>query len=394
MMRYTTLLLVALTASGCQMFGKTTINENGVAVPNRVESALEGANPGESVSMAGVGLSQVPEMETNVVGISGSQVLVSNNPETVSSPETLLLREKVVPGTVRLILAHRNGTDAPRKVSAIIENQGGDSLTVGLTRLAIAKTSGSSAFAAEQAFEKYSGSSEFVESHVVSPNGSIALTEELEESTLEPGELVYAILELAIDSPSEISVVQTAPEKASMITSRTQFYMTDLVEGNGVGRGGFMPATFSVKPSAAAYDTDDGPVVLTLEQQNFWPITKTDETTPPPAFSGNPGQKLALSVPFITSDGRNLSVAALPEADSHAPGLISLNVNDGQHPGGGVSFSSEISDTDGVPLQTFSAMPNGHMGHVEIEYLVPPGAHKPLKILLMPTGEPRKKATP
>lgn len=216
--------------------------------------ALLKADQGSTVNLAGLLTENLPEIEYMKIVLPGPQYIISDDPEYIRIPETVAVREKVRPGTVRLYVYNVNAVEDPsridRKITAVIKNLGKDVMHMRMLRYSSQKPSTNYFLIAKQGLTDYFNSEPLVRPVAIKPGSIVPIDEQLERNIVKYDELVHGFYEFVIDQPGEISVVQTDPKSSGADAARRIISVHPSSRTNA-GRGLFGVSNYLV----AARDT-------------------------------------------------------------------------------------------------------------------------------------------
>ena len=165
----------------------------------------------------------IPLLHYQKIIFPGPQYIISDDPEYIRVPETIAIREKVNPGTIRLYLYNVNGVKEPNqietKITALIKNTGKADMHLRMLKFSSQKPSTNYFKIAKQGLYDYFNSQPSLKIITIKPGTAIPIDAALEKNIVTYDQLVHGIYEFVIDQPGEVTVLQTNPSTTGAIAN-------------------------------------------------------------------------------------------------------------------------------------------------------------------------------
>lgn len=135
---------------------------------------------------------------------TGGTLLFSDSPEYV--PTSGILYQDKVQGDARVLYYHLNNTDQPMKVAVVLTNDGSKYTFVHVTRGGVSHPSNDYLHVGKNTQIEYF-ETKLDDTIVVAEGERRVLNHEMDEVTLQPGQLVYGVFDFHADAPVKASVL-------------------------------------------------------------------------------------------------------------------------------------------------------------------------------------------
>lgn len=350
-------------------------------------SQIRQAKPGDIVVANELDAQEVPVLPVRLTAEPGPQLVFSDMPEYFRTGDGVALEETVKPGLVRLYLYHvPEPSDAPKVITAMIENLGDKPMTLKFQRYSFPKPSGHYHKVAKTAlldfFRKNSGPAP----RQIAPGELVAIDPQMDRTVVHKDQLVHGFYEFEIDQPARIVTLQRSPDadRAAIVDElpRLPRILPD-TQASGAGRGRFAISNFLVtRPAEKPVDTADGPgqLIIADGSRDPWIVGSDSIAGDTVENKGNYGVVYRIRLKRTSSDGRSLALFMHNRYSGDQPcgyQASAVQIRAGQRdeitvpvPGEAVGFRNP---SENVLLQTFPPLPEGESETIEILYS-PPGA--------------------
>lgn len=342
------------------------------------------ATQGTTVNLSGLLMEDMPLIGYRKIVLPGPQYIISDDPEYIRVPEAVAVREKVLPGTVRLYVYNVNAVQDPsktdRKITAVIKNLGTEEMHLKMLRYSSQKPSTDYFGIAKQGLIDYFNSVPQTKPVLVNPGETVSIDQKLETNRVKYDELVHGFYEFVIDQPGEVSVVQTDPEVSGTVAANRIVEVHPSSRTNA-GRGLFGVSNYLV----IARDTLDtakpaSKLIVADGKIDPWVNGVDGSTGRIMNLSGNYGVIYEIEVNWKSSDGKGLALItwnAMAGA-KWCDGMVNvIRVSDGKFREGYVTVPSDkpynTGSPDAVLLQVFLPDKNKAVKKIKITF-TPPGA--------------------
>lgn len=135
---------------------------------------------------------------------TGGTLIFSDSPESVT--EDGILYQDSVAGDARVLYYHLNSSNAPKKVAVVLENDGDGSAIVRVTRGGTSAPSGDYLDVGKNTQEAYFNGSRH-ELIYLRPDNKKLLQPQMDETVLQPGQLVYGVYDFMASRKVKVSVI-------------------------------------------------------------------------------------------------------------------------------------------------------------------------------------------
>lgn len=366
------------------------------------KATLRAAKPGEIVRLDAflTNLANLPLVPLSIAAAPGPQLLFSDKPEYLVSGNGIVLREEVKPGNVRLYLYHvPTPGDAPKTISAVVENLGTSELNVKFLRRAFPKPSGDyhgiGRTGLKEFFDHGSGKNSRL---AIVASGRAVLDAELDAAVVTRDQLVHGIYEFSINQPARVTVFQRDPEQASLAVVDTLPLLPQALPqkpgGNGAGRGLFPVCNFDATNAPGfIFDTTGGPgqLIVADPKRESWIEGYDSIDRKRSRDVGNYGVVYRIRLARSSSDGRGLALLMCknPSSSEWCGGQSgAVKVSGGVWPAGVVAIPADRSlfgkPGEAVLIQKFRPLGKDKTGWLEIEYSPPGASCIPTPMVLIP----------
>jgi hypothetical protein len=266
------------------------------------------AKPGDIVTLPAE-LFSAPTVQREITpSLDQSQLLLSDNPESVTA-DGILLRETVKPGNVRVYLYNVISGPAPKAVPIAVTNVSSDTLSLQFSRCARTAPGTDYNRAAQKVmYDLLAGTPKKCDDIALAPGASALLDPELQSVSVSSDQLTHGIYEFSVDTPARITVFAHELGKKSLEVLPS----LPVLPRNETGAGrGLFPVSNFVVGLGRPYSTLDGPRALVLADGKDDPWLKgTDSLSSAQLVNdGNYGAMYKITVPYATPDGRGFVVA-------------------------------------------------------------------------------------
>ncbi len=366
-----------------------------IPVPLELSRELRALEQGDVLEIPSLPLRDFPAMAYEKAG-GGPQFLISDAPEYIPEPEGAVLRERVVPGLVRIYVYNCNGVEGSlRKITTVIRNLGGEPLHFRFLRYAYNAPSLNYGLVAKQALRDFYESVPSETVQTVPVGDAVPLDPAMEASTVAYHELVHGFYEVEIDQPARITVLQTDPSTPGPVAD-AQIETVLPSTHSGAGRGLYLTSDFEVLTYAEnPVDTRAGPRQLVVADGKTDPwIDGTDSSTTGVVYNvGNYGVMYSIRISYTTSDSRGLALLTWnPNSQAQWCGHMGnvVHASEGKFPAGLIDLPRDrVGITSAEPdatilIQLFPPLPQGETGRIELTYSPPGACCLPTPLLLVP----------
>ncbi len=227
---------VAACPPGSTLIAERTTCPGAIVVP---QPALlsSGAQPGDIVSLDGLDEGALPCNPAHVCGPDAAATLLfSDDPESPSS-DGVLYADTFGPGRARIYVYHVNGGASPRKFPIVVLNENASDAHVTIAKLGLGGPDADYLDLGKAVAAAWLASS--LATVVTVPAGMrVLLDATLDGEHAATGELVHAIVDIAVDAPVKISIVSVlATEDAAAITAALPLLPNDGLHDRGTFPG-------------------------------------------------------------------------------------------------------------------------------------------------------------
>jgi hypothetical protein len=281
-----------------------------------------------------VNLLQAPEWPVAVTSFGG-HLLLSDSPETV--PADGIMYQDTVNGSARLFFHHVNGTAVPKKIVAVLVNEGSEAANVTVSQYGVAGPSADYMAVGKAAQQEYLSAPELY-LLAVPPHGVALLAPVLDVTVVSPNMLVNGIYDFQTDKPLTVKMmmlpVTADVEKAAATATVLPSDMYRL-------RGTFDGPDRLLVPEKAYDPKQDGVLALTLADNQVDRYQRGIDATDGSAVInyGNYGVVYKLYIP--SAFGSDLQVFLNPRGGDFAGAL-------------GVKYKYQVEAPLPVPLNAAS----------------------------------------
>jgi hypothetical protein len=357
--------------------------------------ALIKAPQGTGVNLEGFLTEKLPLIDYRKIVLPGPQYIISDDPEYIRIPEAIAVKERVMPGSVRLYVYNVNGIQEPakidRKITAVIKNTGSQNMHLVMINYSSQKPSTDYYQIARLGLVDFFNSRPQSDPVVIEPGRIRAIDEKLEKNVVKYDELVHGFYEFVIDQPGEISVVQTdplssGPDAVSRISSVHPSSHTNA--GRGMyGVSNYLVVardTFSTLNPASAIVVADGRI-------DPWVNGIDGSTGRIMNLSGNYGVMYNIEVNWKSPDGKGLALVTwnARAGGKWCDGMTNvMKVSKGKFAEGIVQLPSDKLITKGYPeavlIQIFLPDLKNRIQKISLTYTPPGASCLPIPLILIP----------
>ncbi len=327
---------------------------------------------------------------------TGGTLLFSDSPEYVNSDG--ILYSDTVQGDARILFYHLNNNDQPKKVAVILENTSGEYSIVRVTRGGMSQPSSNYLEVGKRTQIEYFDA-KLNDVLYIRNNGKRLLQNEMNETVLQPGQLVYGVFDFSTSSPVKVSVVMY-PEDANPY----DFITTAKVLPKDAQRlRGTFKGMDRIISSNKAYDPDKDGVVYIPIGDNKADLYRTgiDATDGSLVTNyGNYGVLYRIEIPTVGGDATRYCLN--PLGGTYA-GAMKVELGRGRSnllltPSNRTYFGDETTPesamaatpqkdgtarlTDGAELADLGTYQNE--SRLSFEYSPPGASNLPVNLILMP----------
>lgn len=203
-----------MTATGSCPAGSTLVRALSCEAATHASAAMTGAAttyfPGDVVSID-PGEGKLPCLPALLCRPDGAPTLVFSDEPESPTHSGILYADDLDAGAYRIYVYHTNGGSTARKFSVVALNQGDMDVTVTWGHRGIAGPSNEYVGTARAAAATWLRSRSSGDQLTVPAGQRIVLDQNLDDLTVEPGELVVAQLDFVANGPLELSVVTVEP---------------------------------------------------------------------------------------------------------------------------------------------------------------------------------------
>lgn len=335
---------------------------------------------GAAATLPGIDFADTPELTLTGTQFGG-KLLLSDSPETVNADG--IMYQDTVSGDVRLFFHHVNGTDKPKKILVLIDNEGAAATEISVYHYGFAGPGGDYGAIGKAAQQDYFANGRAAYQISVPAKQQGALWDAQKSMTVKPGELVNGIFDFKISQPVMIKVVMVPADYNHKTLGALKVLDPDrdALRGTFAGRDKFLMIDGIYDPHK------DGVVAITLADNEVDPyIIGTDATSGRPVMNyGDYGVMYHIFLPSVDGQEKFKSY---------------LNPRGGDYGGAlGIKYDHKIVD----PILTPPGQGAFGAGTIEAVSLIgsyesgkslwltfsPPGASNlPVKIMLVPDPVP------
>jgi hypothetical protein len=396
------------TLTGAELIVTNTGAPGAVAPPMTpaTNAAILAAGPGESVLLPEYPLEVFPEIPYRRTTLESPQYIISDSPEYIRIPEGAALRERVVPGTVRLYVYNVNGVrepefeKMPRKITTIIRNLGTGDLNVRFTNYAFPPPSGNYFKIGKDGLRDFMSGTVPPGIDLVIPAGDAApLDARMEKSIINFDDLVHGFYQFTVDQPAEITVLQTAPDEDGVVANARITEVIPPKTKSGAGRGLFPVSNYRIDliPGQVLSTADGARQLIIADGRNDpWIEGRDGDTGELAVNKGNYGVMYDIDFEWTSPDGKALALLtwnARHESSQWCGGMaLSMIVSAGLHPAGIVQVpSNELilrKPPQAAVVQVFLPPPPGETGRITLRYSPPGASCLPTPLIFVPVELP------
>jgi hypothetical protein len=351
----------------------------------KMSAALNNAQQGDVVSLPWFFSEKMENLTYDKVPLQSPQLVFSDDPEYVVDTEAVVLKEAIMPGSVRVYLYNVNGVvqpqKMPRKIVAMLKNTGNKIMHFRMLKHSTQMPSVNYYFVGKQGLADYFASK--ADSNIVNlkPGEAVPLDPRSDSLVANYNDLVHGIYEFTIDQPGEVVILQTSPQVNSVDALNRIHYIVPLGHLNA-GRGLFSTCNLKIT-TKKILDTQNGSVVLTVADgvTDGW-VTGVEGTTKTPVkLEGNYGVMYDIELKWKSTDGKGLALVTWAPQAGHAQwcdGMANtVVVSEGKYKGGIVQLPTKTLTVGGIPnailIQIFKPLEKGKVQTIKLIYS-PPGA--------------------
>ncbi len=347
----------------------------------------------------------LPQIDYRKIVMPGPQYIISDDPEYIRVPEALVVKERVLPGAVRLYLYNVNGVENPgktdTKITVVLKNTGRENMYVRMLKYSSQPPSTNYYGIAKHGLADYFSSHGLAipslainepviigdekkpeiqpMTRSIEPDGVIAIDEQLEKNIVKYNELAHGIYEFVIDQPGEVSVIQTDPgsSESDALSRLGSVFPSSNVNA---GRGMFGVSNYLIITDTITADAETMALVVADGRQDPWVLGRDSGTGQIIRLAGNYGVMYQIEIPWRSVKRKGLALVTWnPHAGKQYCGGMAnvMVVSEGKFPGGIIPLPSDRLITKGAPeavlVQVFIPSAENEVQYIKLTY-TPPGA--------------------
>lgn len=363
--------------------------------PEHVKAIRE-AKQGSIVQLPDFLTEKFPNIDYQKIVLPGPQFIISDDPEYIRVPETIALKEKVQPGTVRLYVYNVNGVKEPKKIetkiTAMIKNTGTAPMHIRMLRYSSQPPSTNYYLIGKNGLADYFAATPQKTVRTVKPGEAIPVDEKLEKNIVKYDELVHGFYEFVIDQPGEISVLQTDPKTPSA-KALARIKTVETSAHKNAGRGVFGVSNYLVKTDSV-YDSKNGVATIVVADgvKDPWVVGIDGSTGAVAKLAGNYGVMYHIEMKWKSTDGKGLALLTWNSRAGNnkwCGGMANtMMVSDGKFKEGVIQLPADKLLTKAAPeailIQVFPPAKNGEEQTIKLTYSPPGASCLPTPLVFVP----------
>lgn len=363
--------------------------------PEHVKAIRE-AKQGSIVQLPDFLTEKFPNIDYQKIVLPGPQFIISDDPEYIRVPETIALKEKVQPGTVRLYVYNVNGVKEPKKIetkiTAMIKNTGTAPMHIRMLRYSSQPPSTNYYLIGKNGLADYFAATPQKIVRTVKPGEAIPVDEKLEKNIVKYDELVHGFYEFVIDQPGEISVLQTDPKTPSA-KALARIKTVETSAHKNAGRGVFGVSNYLVKTDSV-YDSKNGVATIVVADgvKDPWVVGIDGSTGAVAKLAGNYGVMYHIEMKWKSTDGKGLALLTWNSRAGNnkwCGGMANtMMVSDGKFKEGVIQLPADKLLTKAAPeailIQVFPPAKNGEEQTIKLTYSPPGASCLPTPLVFVP----------
>lgn len=363
--------------------------------PEHVKAIRE-AKQGSIVQLPDFLTEKFPNIDYQKIVLPGPQFIISDDPEYIRVPETIALKEKVQPGTVRLYVYNVNGVKEPKKIetkiTAMIKNTGTAPMHIRMLRYSSQPPSTNYYLIGKNGLADYFAATPQKTVRTVKPGEAIPVDEKLEKNIVKYDELVHGFYEFVIDQPGEISVLQTDPKTPST-KALARIKTVETSAHKNAGRGVFGVSNYLVKTDSV-YDSKNGVATIVVADgvKDPWVVGIDGSTGAVAKLAGNYGVMYHIEMKWKSTDGKGLALLTWNSRAGNnkwCGGMANtMMVSDGKFKEGVIQLPADKLLTKAAPeailIQVFPPAKNGEEQTIKLTYSPPGASCLPTPLVFVP----------
>jgi N-acetylmuramoyl-L-alanine amidase len=369
-----------------------------IALAEATIDALRAAAPGDIVVLEELHARDVPILDARLSVEPGPQLVFSDMPEYFRSGDGVAMEERVRPGLIRLYTYHvPEPTDAPKVITALIENLGEQPMNLRFHRYSFPEPSGHYHKIGKVGLMEFFEGGSLPAPRQIAPGRLEPVDPRMDATIVRKDQLVHGFYEFEIDQPARILTLQRNPDADNTRMAESLPRLPRILPGSqpsGAGRGLFPISNLLVTlPAHRALDTADGAQQLVVAdgRRDPW-VVGTDsisgETIP---NKGNYGVLYRMRIKRTSSDGRSLAILMhnlYAENQFCRWQASAVKVTSGDGTSRIVPIPADQAGFGGpgqnVLLQTFPPLPEGESETIEILFSPPGASCLPTPVFFVP----------